>query len=80
MGSVAQHHLCLHAKIPCAYKWTHGTCSSVAVDPYRNTLVAMQGESKLGGTNVTLLMVADPGDFAGTGNPFSLSIQLTCIY
>ena len=32
----------------------------------------MQGESKLGGTNVTLLMVADPGDFAGTGKPFSL--------
>ena len=24
-------------------------------------------ESKLGGTNVTLLMVADPGDFTGTG-------------
>ena len=26
-------------------------------------------ESKLGGTNVTLLMVADPGDFTGTGVP-----------
>lgn len=40
----------------------------------------MQGESKLGGTNVTLLMVADPGDFAGTGKPFCLVIESTGMY